>query len=465
MLGFLQAVAKCSPRFRSPACRNVCQIFTMETPLKLGTRVSYYANGPVRLFLHDRRRHMLVSGRSGTGKSTLLANIFAQEANCGRGLILIDPHGDLAQAALDLVPPRRIRKTIYINPADSQWPVGFNVLAGVPVASRPARAADIIAAFKAIWADSWGPRLEHILYNTVAALLDTPDATLISIPLMLTEAKYRQQVIQHIVDPMVARFWKTEFPLLEKKFGAEATSPILNKVGQLLASPEVRNIIAQQKSGFDVRHVMDNNYIVIANLSKGLLGEHHANLIGALLISAFGSAALSRADTPENDRKDFLMIIDEFQNYTTKAFSTLLAEARKYRLSLVLAHQYLDQIQADVKAAVLGNAGSIFAFRIGSQDTPTFTRELDPVSATQLTETPNYEAWCRILQNGQPSDVFRLSAPPPPKPHGHGHKIVKNSRIHFATSREKIEARITKFLSNTLGTSVKLNNKPAPPDW
>jgi hypothetical protein len=259
--------------------------FNMESFLHLGTRddgIRGRGNTPVRLFIPDRRRHMLISGRSGTGKSTLLSNIFAQDANSGVGALLIDPHGELAEQALDLIPPARIRKTIYLNPSDLEWPIAFNVLADVPPDQRAARAADLVAAFKAVWAASWGPRLEYILYNCLAALLEMPGATLLCIPRMLLNQKYRERVAGYVRDPVIAQFWREEFPIYDKKFGAEAISPILNKIGQLLSSPAVRNILGQPKSSFHPRHLIDNNYLVVVNLSKGRLGDQHANLIGAL---------------------------------------------------------------------------------------------------------------------------------------------------------------------------------------
>ena len=420
--------------------------------LKLGRRDTAFGSGMVvRQSIDDRRRHVLVSGKPGTGKSTFLANLFAQDANSGRGALLIDPHGELAEMALNLVPPARIRKTIYLNPADSAHPIGFNVLADVHPEDRASRADDIVAAFRSVWSASWGPRLEHILYNTIAALLESNDATLLCIPRMLLNRKYRERVVRRVRDPIIAQFWREEFPLYEKKFGAEAISPVLNKIGQVLSSPMIRNIVGQPRNSMHPRHLMDNNYLVITNLSKGRLGEQHANLLGALLISSFGAAALSRSDIPDADeRKDFAMIVDEFHNYTTDAFASLLAEARKYRLSLTLAHQYLQQMSDEVKAAVLGNCGSLIVFRTGAQDAPTFARELWPLNAEQLSDVANHEAWVRVMQYGEPSDTFKLRTLPPPPMHGHAGKIIRQSRIHFASSRYDVEERIARFLSGKI---------------
>ena len=274
-----------------------CMPNSMTDNINLGIDESAaYRSPKVRMTLDDRRRHILISGRSGTGKSTLLANLFAQDANAGRGALLIDPHGDLAETALDLVPPRRINKTLYINPADSDFPIGFNVFDNVPISHRAAHASDLVHAFKSVWGTSWGPRMEHILYNCIAALLEMPGATLLGVQHMLLDNPYRRRVLKTVTDPIVRQFWEEEFPLYEKKFGAEATAPVLNKIGQLFASPILRNILGNPKAAFNPRYLMDNNYLVICNLSKGKLGPQHANLLGSLLIASFGSAALTRSD-------------------------------------------------------------------------------------------------------------------------------------------------------------------------
>ena len=417
----------------------------MHPTIHLGQRAIGYGPRKVQWPLNDKRRHLLVSGASGTGKSTLLANLFVQEANAGRGVLLIDPHGELAETCLDLVPSRRIRKTIYFNPADHEWPISFNVLDNIPPSQRAARTADIVAAFRSIWGSSWGPRLEHILYNSIAALMEINGTTLLALPKLLLNKSYRESITRRLQDPTVVQFWRDEFPLYEKKFGVEATAPVLNKIGQLLASPVMRKILGQPKSRIQPRHLIDNNYIVIANLSKGMLGEQHANLLGSLLITAFGAAAMSRADIKPEERKDFALIIDEFPNYTTNAFAALLSEARKYGLSLTLAHQYLEQMSEETRAAVLGNVGSIIAFRVGPNDGPTFARQLSPVSPEQLATTANYHAWCSLMLHGTKTEPTLIATREPPKPHGHEHKIIPHSRIHFATLGKKVDDQIARF--------------------
>lgn len=435
----------------------------MEPPIKLGiNEASYSGQSKVYITLDDRRRHILTSGRSGTGKTTFLANLVAQDANAGRGFLLIDPNGDLAENALDLIPPRRIRKTIYLNPSDSEWPIGFNVLDNIPADHRAAHASELVSAFRSLWGASWGPRLEHILYNCIAALLEMPGSTLMGIQRMLLSARYRRRVVAHVTDPIIHQFWTDEFPLYEKKFGAEATAPVLNKIGQLFSSPDLRNILGNPNTAFNPRYLMDNNYIVIANLSVGKLGTQHANLLGSLLIAAFGAAAMTRADTPEEKRKDFLMVIDEFPNFTTTALTTLLSQARKYHLSLVLAHQYLDQMSAEVKDAVLGNVGTLIVFKAGAQDAETFARELN-LPNHFVTSTDNYKARCRLLAFGNHMEDVLLRTPPPPKRHGHSNKILAHSRMHFATDRLDIEARIKRFLAGD--HPAKSFRPKAEPDW
>lgn len=441
--------------------RKHADIFMHDPFVHLGSRddgVHGRGNSPVRLYVPDRRRHLLISGRSGTGKSTLISNLFSQEADSGRGALLIDPHGDIAEQAINLIPSRRIRKTIYINPSDLEWPVGFNVLHNVPIDERPARSADLVEAFKAVWGDSWGPRMQYILYMSIATLMENSGTTLLCIQRLLLKADYRQTITRNLTDPVLAQFWREEFPLYEKKFHAEAVSPILNKVGALLAAPAVRNILGQTKTTFHPRILMDKNYLVVVNLSR--IGAQHANLIGALLIASFGAAALSRSDIPEVDRRDFVMFIDEFPKFTTTALAGLLSEARKFRLALVLAHQYLAQMHHTVRDAVFGNVGSIIAFNLGPQDTEVFGRELD-LRPDLLTDTPNHQAWYRILQHDHKSSTYRLLTPPPPKPHSHGQKVIQQSRMNFATARHKVEERIKRFLA-AYDSSKKKRDKS---DW
>jgi hypothetical protein len=414
----------------------------MDTHINIGTNA--VTRSHVRLSLSDRRRHLYASGATGSGKTTWLEYLFSQEVNSGRGVMVIDPHGDFAERCPDLVPKWRINKTIYLNPADLEWPIGFNILDGVDADDRDLRVNEIVAAIRSIWSDSWGPRLTHILRFTLLALIEVRGSSLLSIQRMLIDADYRAKIIEHITDPATRFFWEQEFVRFEtnQNLTTEAISPVLNKIGALLASPALRNIIFQAESAFDPRHLIDNNYIIIVNLSKGRIGEANARLLGALLVSAFGAAAMSRADTPESARKDFCLIADEFQTYITESFATLLSEARKYRLSLVLAHQYLGQLTLEVRNAALGNAGTIMTFAPGPEDLDVFSKVHYPVRPDVLSELSVGEAWCKRYQR----DSHLLYIPYNTLPqHGFGEKILRNSRHNWSTPRAKVEDRFSRF--------------------
>lgn len=423
----------------------------MEANNFLGT---YWGDNdrPAFLPLDDRRRHILITGASGTGKSTLLANLFMQEAEAGRGALLIDPHGSLATQSLDLVPRHRIKKTIYFNPSDTAHPIGFNPLYKVPREQRPARASAIVSAIQSIWGDiSWGPKLQHVLYNTIAALLDVGDATLLGISRMLQDAQFRERIKRHILDPQVRNFWNVTFNTYLAD-GPQTFMSVINKVEQITASPVIRNILGQPKSSFDPQHLMDNGYLFIANLSQGALGDEHANLLGSLLISAFQFAAMSRESIPHQDRKDFAIIVDEFGNFTTDKFKSLLSEVRKYKVSLILAHQYLDQIPEAVRSAALGTVGSLVVFRVGGPDAEIFGRQFSDIEAEHFTRSWNYQAWTRLVQNGRMSSTQQLHTPPDPKPHGQAHKIINLARNNYAKKRGAVEDRIDRFLSAPIKT-------------
>src|SRR5580700_6384286 len=334
--------------------------------LCLGARVS---GDLVVLDPEERRRHLYIIGQTGTGKSTLLLNLIAQDLAAGEGLALLDPHGDLAETVLAHIPRSRANDLVYINPADIERPVGFNQLARVPDDLKPIVADGVVAAFRHVWPDSWGPRLDYILTNAVRALLDVPGATLLMLPRLLIDEPFRVQLVEHHVgDPVVRSFWLNEYAGYGDGFRTEAIAPIQNKIGKALMEPRLRNMLAQPKSTITLRRLMDEGAIVICNLSKGGLGEGTAHLLGALLTTAFAQAALSRADTPAAHRRPFHLYADEFQSFATESFALILSEARKYALTLTLGHQYLDQIPDDLRAAVFGNVGSIVACRIGATD-------------------------------------------------------------------------------------------------
>ena len=399
---------------------------------------------PCGLTQADRRQHLYCIGKTGTGKSTLLRNLIVQDFAAGRGVALLDPHGDLAKELLDCIPPERNYRVVYFNPADLAHPIGFNVLEQVAPDMRPVVAAGVVSAFKHIWRHSWGARLEHILYNSIAALLDTPGSTLLGVPKLLTNERYRARIVARINDPVVRSFWENEFAGYTKGFLTEAISPILNKVGQFLSSPVIRNIVGQPKSTIDMRFLMDNRRILIANLSKGALGEEQANLLGSLLVTKMQLAAMARSDMLEGERTDFHLVVDEFHNFTTDAFASVLAEARKYRLCLTLSHQYLSQLSPAIRDAVLGNVGSLVIFRIGAEDSIVFAREYHPIAVDELTEMSKFKAWVRLGESVQRSPMFTL--PPIDLVHGSRDIVIAQSRRHFTRPREAVEKRIERFM-------------------
>lgn len=421
----------------------------MHTPehwLALGARTS---GDLVALGDDERRRHLYLVGQTGTGKSTLLLNLLAQDFAAGAGVALLDPHGDLARAALHSVPKRRTNDLVYIDPADLERPIGFNPLSHVPPDLAPIVADGVVSAFRHVWPDSWGPRLDYILTNAVRALLDVPGATLLMLPRLLIDDPYRARLIRnHVGDPVVRAFWQSEYDGYSDTFRREAIAPIQNKIGKALMTPSLRNILAQPSSSFTPRRLMDEGAIVICNLSKGALGESTAHLLGALLITSFSQAALSRADTPADERRVFHLYADEFQSFATESFSLILSEARKYALTLTLAHQYLDQLPVPLRAAIFGNAGSILACRTGASDAPILAMQIG-LGEQALLDLPNFTAWARLLYDGTPTSPIRFDLLPSPKPlRPNADRLIATSRQRFGRPRPDVEARVTKFLSS-----------------
>jgi hypothetical protein len=346
----------------------------------------------------DRRAHMYVIGKTGTGKSTLLSTLLRQDLEEGRGVALLDPHGDLAERVLEWVPESRRDDLIYFNVPDPTKTLAFNPLETVPQHKRPVTASGLVEVFKKNWADSWGPRLEYILRNALVTLLDQPEATLADVLRLFDDPHYRRNAAARCWNPQVRDFWLKEFENYPKTFRLEAIAPIQNKVGAFLSNPVLRNILVQPKSSFDLRQIMDDGKILIVNLAKGRIGEDTAGLLGALLVSRIGLAGLSRADMPEEQRRDFHVYLDEFQNFTTLSLATMLSELRKYRVNLVLAHQYLSQLDTDVRDAILGNAGTIISFRLGVPDAEILSREFYPEFSVQdLIGLPNYRIYLKLM--------------------------------------------------------------------
>ena len=312
----------------------------------------------------DRRRHIYIIGKTGMGKSTILENMLFSDIRAGHGVAVVDPHGDLADAVLNFIPSNRTNDVIVIDPSDRDWPVAFNMLENIDPAFNTIVCSGLVGIFKKIYAESWGPRLEHILRNTILSLLEYPNTTMLGIPRILQDADYRKRVIRKITDPIVKSFWVNEFEKMEPKMRVEAISPILNKVGQFLSSPLLRNILGQPKSAVDMRFAMDHKKIVVVNLSKGKIGEDMSSLLGAMMITKFQLDAMSRANMPEKDRVDFYLYVDEFQNFATDSFATILSEARKYKLNLTMANQYIAQMPEEVRDAVLATLVVLFHSRL-----------------------------------------------------------------------------------------------------
>jgi len=427
----------------------VSELFMHDDFLILGTRLGRVGDQPFGLSAADRRQHLYIIGQTGTGKTTMLKNLILQDIEAGRGVAVIDPHGDLASDLLNHIPTHRADDLIYFNPADLERPIAFNLLEPVPPDQRPLVASSIISIFKSIWRDSWGPRTEHILYNAAAALLDCQNVSLLGIQRILVDENYRAWVVKQIKDPIVRSFWVNEFANYDSRFLHEAIAPIQNKVGQLLSSPVTRNILGQTRSKIDLRFVMDNQRIFIANLSKGTLGEDKANLLGAVLASKFQQAAMSRADMPEDARNDLYLYIDEFQNFTTDAFISILSEARKYRLCLILSHQYLDQLRPEIWSAVLGNAGTMVAFRISPHDAETLSADL-MFAPSHLARINNRQICAKLLDRGEYGETFMgQTYAPSAKRYSHRDKLIALSREKYGRPRSSVEDKIRRWLGES----------------
>jgi hypothetical protein len=414
----------------------------------IGNRHVWGGTEPFGLHVADRRHHVYCLGKTGTGKTTLLENLIVQDLQAGRGVGVIDPHGDLAEDLLDHIPPWRSDDVVYFNPADRDYPVGFNLLKTVPRETRHLVASGLVSALKNIWRDSWGPRLEYILYAATAALLDCENSSILGIQRILADVRYRRWVVKQIKDPIVKSFWRDEFENYDRRFLNEAIAPIQNKVGQLLMAPPIRNIFGQVRTKVDPAFMMDDRRIFIANLSKGKLGEDKANLIGAILVTQFQLAAMARAGRPEREREDFYLYIDELHNFSTDSFAAILSEARKYRLCLTLSHQYTGQLREAVRDAVLGNVGTIIAFRVGEHDGEILEREFGrSYSARNFTELGNYEVCVKLLSDGEHGEPFLgITFPPDAKRYGRKEKIVQRSREKYATPRAVVEDKVDRWM-------------------
>ena len=392
----------------------------------------------------NRRGHMYIIGKTGTGKSTLIKNMAMSDIRSGKGLALIDPHGDLAEELLHLIPAKRIKDIIYFNPGDLEHPIAFNPLEKVHPDYYHLVVSGIISVFKKIWSEFWGPRLEHILRHSIFTLLEYQKATLLDIPKLLTQKEFRTTVLKSVTNAQVRAFWFYEFEKYSAWLRSEAISPILNKIGQFLTTLPLRNIVGQKENTFNLREVMDKGKILIVNLAKGKIGEENCSLLGAMIVTKIQLAALSRADLPEKKRRPFYLYVDEIHNFLTLSFADILSEARKYGLNLTLAHQYIEQLDEKIRSAIFGNVGTIISFKIGVEDAKYLAKEFYPVfNEEDLINLSNYQIYLKLMIDGKTSQPFsaRTLAPSEKKTY-YKEKIIKLSRAKYTRPRDQVEKEI-----------------------
>lgn len=392
----------------------------------------------------NRRGHMYVIGQTGTGKTTLLENMVISDIEAGNGLAVIDPGGDMAENILNCIPQNRTKDVLYFNPSDVEYPVGLNPLGKTATGQDHLIASGIISVFKKTWPEFWGPRLEHILRNAILTLVEIPQSTLLDLPPLLTDKVARGAMVSKIKSQQVREFWLNEFEKYSAWFRSEATAPILNKIGQYLAAPLLRNIFGQSQGAVDIRSLMDNKGIFIANLSKGRIGEDNCSLLGAMLVTLIQLGAYSRANIPEKERTPFYLYVDEVHSFATSSFVDALSEVRKYGLGLVLAHQYLDQLDEKVRAAILGNAGTLISFRVGSEDARHLAREFYPTfNESDLLSLANHNIYLKLLIDGYPSKPFSaVTLAAPTRQQSFKHEVVRASRASYGRKRVEVEKEI-----------------------
>lgn len=406
----------------------------------------------------DRRRHMYIIGKTGTGKSTLIANMVINDMRNGQGLAVIDPHGDLVEGILDFVPKDRINDIIYLNPADTEATFRLNLLESTPE-QKDLVASGIVAIFHKLYAESWGPRLEYILRNTILALLEMPGANLLMVPKMLADARYRKTVVPTIKDPIIRSFWENEFEQMRPQQQSEAISPILNKVGQFLSSGKIRNIVGHTKSTVDLEEAMNSGKIVLFNLSQGKIGEDSAALLGAMTITKLQLSAMNRVNIPEAERRDFYLYVDEFQNFATNSFIKILSEARKYRLNLILANQYMAQLSPELKSAIFGNVGTLQSFIVGAEDMDYLAHEFGERFTTEdLLSLGNHQAIMKLAIDGITSAPFHAYTLPLPN------SINQNKETVLRISRERYGKRDEDPAPTTQMQDVKTSTQDAVKD-
>lgn len=414
----------------------------------------------------DRLKHVYVIGKTGMGKSTLLENMAIQDIQNGNGIAFIDPHGGTAEKLLEYVPESRIKDVIYFAPFDIEHPISFNVMEDIGEEKRHLVVSGLMSAFKKLFGEeSFSDRMQYILQNTILALLEYPGATMLGINKMLVDKEYRNKVIANITDPSVKTYWTKEYAGYTERFAAEAIPAIQNKIGQFTSNPLVRNIIGQPKSSFDFRDVMDKGKIMIINMSKGKVGEGNANLIGSMLITKIYLAAMSRADAGESTLvklPNFYLYVDEFQSFANKSFADILSEARKYKLNLTIAHQYIEQMEEEVRDAVFGNVGTMITFRVGAFDAEVLEKEFAPTFAAEdLVNLGFAQIYLKLMIDGVSSQPFSATTMAPiAKPEvTYAEQVITESRRQFTNPREKVEKEIQEWHNDG---SQKNEPKPNP---
>jgi len=405
----------------------------------------------------DRRQHMYVVGKTGTGKTTLLHNMMVQDIMNGEGVCVIDPHGEFVETLLRKIPKEREDDVIYFNPADTDFHVGFNVLELPDYKYKHLVASGLMGIFTKIWSNVWSARMEYILNNAILALLETPGSTLLGITRLLVDKEYREKIIGNVKDPVVRAFWVHEYEEWRDQFRNEAIAPIQNKVGQFLSTALVRNIVGQSKSTINIYSIMNEGKVFLVNLSKGRIGEDNSALLGGMLITKMQLSAMERVRIPEDERVDFFLYIDEFQNFATDSFSNILSEARKYRLNLILAHQYVGQLVTDVSTkvrdAVFGNVGTMVMFRVGASDAEFLEKEFEPEFTNQdMVNLPNHSIYLKLMVGGISSRPFSAHTLPPfhgPDSSADAEEIIENSRKRYARPQAMVEREIRDWTGGT----------------
>lgn len=435
-------------------------------------KVTYFAETDFRnrktkfgIQAKDRTRHMYIIGKTGTGKSTLLENLVIQDIQNGEGVCVIDPHGSLAEKALEYVPEDRINDVIYFAPFDTEYPMSFNVLEDIGVDKRHLVVSGLMSVFKKIWQDAWSARMEYILNNTLLALIEYPGSTLMGVNKMYSDKEFRKKIVDNIKDPAVKSFWVDEYAKYTDKFASEATPAIQNKIGQYTLNPLIRNIIGQPTSSFDIREIMDKKKIFIINLSKGRIGEQNMNLLGGMFVTKIYLAAMSRAELSQSEidkLPPFYFYVDEFQNFANESFAQILSEARKYKLCLTVANQYVTQMVDEVRDAILGNVGSMITFRIGPSDAEIFEKEFAPTfTAQDLTNLGFAQIYLRLMIGGMTSKPFSAHTLGPwPKPEFvYLDKMIDASRRNFARPKAEVENEINSWHGDSSKTEKDIVSK------